>query len=41
MKGGKFWLMKSSQAMYSEAGTVPFVGNGIVMKIRAAVVELA
>jgi hypothetical protein len=31
--GGKFWEMKSSQAMYNNGGTEVFFGNGRVMTI--------
>jgi hypothetical protein len=31
--GGKFWEMKSSQAMYNSGGTEVFFGNGRVMTI--------
>jgi hypothetical protein len=31
--GGKFWEMKSSQAMYNNGGTEVFFGNGRVITI--------
>jgi hypothetical protein len=30
-KGGRFWVTKSSQAMYSSGGSDPFLGKGSVM----------